>query len=318
MGYSIGKVFNTIEKEISKYENIESIYLPYPNYKILSLYKNIKYVLQYLRNKKFDIIHITGTEHYLLPFLRKYNTIITVHDLGFYTEKKKSFHLLLKYLLWIKTLKLAKYVTFISEKSKNEALKLEKIKQYDVIYNPVDSSFVEHKKIFNVACPTILHIGTKENKNLIKSIKAMSGLSCKLRIIGKLNDKQIEALNVYKINYSNVFNLTDEQLLEEYKNCDIVNFPSTYEGFGMPLLEAQAVGRIVITSNIEPMNTIANGAAIIVNPYSVESIRKGYIEAFNFDSDIICKGLINAKNFKVDNIARKYLDLYSTIKNKIE
>lgn len=314
MGYSIGKVFNTLEHEISKHEYIESIYLPCSNYKILSLYKNIKYVLQYLKDKKFDIIHITGTEHYLLPFLRKYNTVVTVHDLGFYTEKKRSLRLLFKYLLWIKTLKSAKYVTFISEKSKNETLKLEKIKQYDVIFNPIDNSFVEHKKIFNTKCPLILHIGTKKNKNLINSIKAMSGLSCKLRIIGKLNEKQIEALNEYKINYSNVYNLTDEQLLEEYNNCDIVNFPSIFEGFGMPIIEAQAVGRIVLTSDIEPMKTISDGAAIIVNPYSIESIRKGYLEAFNFDSDIIRKGLINAKRFNSYNIAKRYLDLYSLIK----
>lgn len=313
MGYSIGKVFNTLENEIRKHAHIESIYLPCSNYKILSLHKNIKYVLQYLRGKKIDIIHITGTEHYLLPFLRNYNTIVTVHDLGFYTENRKSLRLYFKYLLWIKTLKYAKCVTFISEKSKDETLKLEKIKQYDVIFNPIDSSFTENKKEFNAKCPTILHIGTKKNKNLINSIKAMSGLSCKLRIIGKLNEKQIEILNEYKINYSNVYNLTDEQLIEEYNNCDIVNFPSVYEGFGMPIIEAQAVGRIVLTSDIEPMKTIANGAAIIVNPYSIDSIRTGYLEAFNFDSDIIRRGLINAKRFNAHNIAKRYLDLYSSI-----
>lgn len=316
LGFSIEKVFNTLEKEISKYENIESIYLPCSNYKILSLYKNIKYLLQFIKGKNYDIIHITGTEHYLLPFLRKYNTVITVHDLGFYTREKKTFRLFLKYLLWIKTLKLAKYVTFISETSKKETLLLENIKKYTVIYNPIDSSFVENKKIFNTKCPIILHIGTKVNKNLINSIKAMSGLSCRLRIVGKLNEKQIETLDQYKINYSNVYNLTDDKILEEYINCDIVNFPSIYEGFGMPIIEAQAVGRIVITSNIEPMKTIANNAAIIVDPYCVESIKKGYIQALNFDFRILQKGLINAKNFEVSYIAHKYLDLYKTILTK--
>lgn len=90
MGFSIGKVFRPIEQQMKKLYKVDSIYLPNRNYTPYSLVKNILYTKQYIRRKKYDIIHITGTEHYLLPFLTSYNTIITVHDLGFYTGQKKT------------------------------------------------------------------------------------------------------------------------------------------------------------------------------------------------------------------------------------
>lgn len=185
MGYSIGKVFYPIEKEMRNNSQIDSIYLPCSNYSIISLWKNIQFVIHKLENEKYDIVHITGTEHYLLPFLTSYNTIITVHDLGFYTEQKRSLKLLGKYLLWVKSLSYAKYVTFISEFSKQETLNLIHLRKSSVVYNPISSDFQPSPKEFNVKCPRILHIGTKPNKNLSNTIEALKDFPCRLRIIGK-------------------------------------------------------------------------------------------------------------------------------------
>lgn len=313
MGISIGKVFQTIEKEIAQYENIDNLYLPCNNYSPISLYKNIKYVLKYLAQNKYDIIHITGTEHYLLPLLKKQNVLITVHDLGFYTEAKKSIHSYIKYILWIRTLIYAKYVTFISEKSQSEALKLIKLSHYKVIHNPIDINFKETPKNFNHSFPRILHIGTKTNKNLINTINALKEFPCHLRIIGKLDNKFTNILNESGIKYSNAYNITNEELLNEYKQCDIVNFISTYEGFGMPIIEAQAIGRIVVTSNLSPMKEIANGAAILVDPFNPISIYNGYKEAIKFDISIIKNGIKNVEKYNVKNIAAQYLNLYKLI-----
>ena len=81
----------------------------------------------------------------------------------------------------------------------------------------------------------------------------------------------------YKTDYSFASNLSDNDLLKEYQNADIINFPSCHEGFGMPIIEGQAVGRIVVTSNIEPMISVANNGAAICDPYNIESIRNTYI-----------------------------------------
>jgi len=67
--------------------------------------------------------------------------------------------------------------------------------------------------------------------------------------------------------------LTDAELVEAYRRCDMVVFASLYEGFGLPILEAQAMGRPVITSNFGAMREAAGDGALLVDPYSVESIR---------------------------------------------
>ena len=67
--------------------------------------------------------------------------------------------------------------------------------------------------------------------------------------------------------------LTDGELVEAYRRCDMVVFASLYEGFGLPILEAQAMGRPVITSNFRAMREAAGDGALLVDPYSVEAIR---------------------------------------------
>ena len=111
------------------------------------------------------------------------------------------------------------------------------------------------------------------------------------------------------IEYSTCYNISDEELLEEYRNCDIVNFPSLYEGFGMPIIEGQATGRVVVTSNLSPMKDVAGGASILVNPRDVLSIRKGYIEAINNGDKYVEKGLENVKRFSVSSITIQYFNL---------
>ena len=94
------EVFKPIEEEMGKYNNVDSIELPCSDYSLKSLWYNIKAARNAVKKEKYDIVHITGSEHYLLPFLRKYNTVVTVHDLGFYTNKKLGLRTIPKYLFW--------------------------------------------------------------------------------------------------------------------------------------------------------------------------------------------------------------------------
>lgn len=313
IGFSIGKVFRPIEQEMKKYGEVNSIKLPYDNYKLHSLIQNIRFVRHHLKKGKYDIIHITGAEHFLLPFLSSYNTVVTVHDLGFYTKQKKSIKRFGKYLLWIRTLKLAKYVTFISDFSQQEALNLIHLRKSVVIHNSIGNDFQPIQKEFNNKCPLILHIGTKPNKNLFNTIEALKGFPCKLRIIGKLSEVEIEHLKKNHIDYSNAYNLSDQEIIQEYQQCDIVNFPSLYEGFGMPILEGQSIGRVVVTSNISPMKEIANDSAILVDPTNVNTIRDGYKKAIEQHEKYIEKGFENVKRFSVETITRKYFETYNKL-----
>ena len=96
-----------------------------------------------------------------------------------------------------------------------------------------------------------------------------------------------------------------------------MNFPSIYEGFGMPIIEGQTIGRVVITSDISPMKDVAGNGALLVNPFSVESIREAYLQIINdkdLRSRIIEKGKENAQKYAVEKIAKQYVKIYKTIK----
>lgn len=315
MGFSIGKVFQPIEKALGEYCEVSTFTLPNSNYSISSLIGNVKALLAHLKNHQYDIIHITGAEHYLLPFLQRHHTVCTVHDMGFYTQQRNILKRIKKKLLWIDTLRFADAVTFISEKSRQEAMGLVKLREADchVVNNPVDSAYRFKPKEFNAECPVVLHIGTKLNKNLERTAAALKGLKVTMRIVGKLNERQVEALKANGIDYTNVFNLTDEEIRKEYEDCDIVSFPSLYEGFGMPIIEGNAIGRVVVTSNLSPMKEVAGDAAVLVDPFSVVSIRQGFQLAITDNRKYVEQGLINVKRFTLSTIAETYIDVYNNV-----
>jgi glycosyltransferase involved in cell wall biosynthesis len=311
VGYSIQRVFQTVNEKISENTQIEELFLPSPKSNILSILRNGLYA----RNHQGKINHITGDAHYLTFFLTSKKTIITVHDIMYYSYLKGLKKKIWK-ALYINSLRRAGKVVFISEFAKQQVLQeldLPKSK-YCVIPNPVSSDFLKKDKIFNSQKPIILHIGAQsDRKNLGRSIAALEHISCHLRIIGKMNIEITSLLEKHNLEYSNVSNLTNEQIVKEYENCDIVNFPSLFEGFGMPIIEGQAVGRAVITSNISPMKYVAGDAAVLVNPTDIASIKTGYLKIINdelFRKEIIQKGFENIKQYKVENIAKEYLILY--------
>lgn len=319
MGFSIGKVFRSIENEMKKHAEVDSIYLPVSNYSLKGLWNNIRYTRRYCKKKKYDIVHITGAEHYLLPFLKTENTVLTVHDLGFFVNNNKlSLKKWIKYFIFIKTLPLASHLTFISAKSKNEALRFVRLKddRYSVIFNPVGTEFVASPKTINKNCPIILHIGTGSNKNIETTVIALKDFPCKVIIVGKLSEGQKFVLNLYHIDYECMHNLTDNEILNLYKTCDVVNFPSLYEGFGMPIIEGQSIGRPVVTSNLSPVKEVAGNGAMLINPTCPDSIRRGYRLLLENSDVYIEKGLENVKRFALTQITQQYFDVYNKIINK--
>lgn len=311
MGFSVGKVFRPIELEMGKYANVDSLELPIANYSFKGLWTNISYLRKHLKKASYDVVLITGTENYLLPFITSSKKVVVVHDVKSFFNHVSGVRRKIKELMFIKVLGKADKIVSISEQTQKE------LSDYhfssEVIYDPVSPAFIYKEKQMDKICPVILHIGTKVNKNLTNTILALKGLKCHLRIVGKLSEEYVKILLENNIDYSSCANIRDEELLEEYYKCDIVNFPSLYEGFGMPIIEGQATGRVVVTSNLSPMKDVAGGSAVLVNPNDIESIRQGYLEAINHGESYINKGLDNVKRFSVPTITSQYFNILKSL-----
>lgn len=317
IGFSIEKVFNTIIKEVEKKHSVKNIKMVTKFSKPYDLINNIIY--SFKNRNSSGINHITGHIHEVSIGLIGNKTILTIHDLVFLDNVSNPFIKFYKWLFWFYIpLKLVDCVVCISSETQKRILKRINTNKTVVIYNPIDPNFSFVKKEFNISYPTILHIGTGWNKNLLRTIEALSGIPCHLRIIGKINEIIYKKLTDFNIDFSQVYNLSDEEILNEYICCDIVNFPSEYEGFGMPIIEGQKTGRVVITSKIEPLIEISGNAVEFVDPYDVNSIKYGYLNVIHnklHRENLIKNGLINVERFSVKNISDQYTDLYDCVLN---
>ena len=107
-----------------------------------------------------------------------------------------------------------------------------------------------------------------------------------------------------------------KQTIEAIQSSDIVSFPSTYEGFGVPILEANAAGRPIIAGDIEVLHEVAEESACFVNPYEVKSIRTGFERVIKdkvYRQSLVEKGFENIKRFAPEVIAEKYNSVYKEI-----
>ena len=318
-GYSIYRVFQNIMPTLKRNVNIRELYLPSPFVNIVAIFKNVLFAITNIKSN--EINHITGDVYYLLYFLPSRRTVVTVHDIMYYSYLSGIKKHIWK-ILYINPLKKAAKVVFISEYTKRQVLDKIGIPDFkiSIIPNAVDERMRYFPKKFDSTCPNILHIGTLDRKNLNRTIKALVGIKCHLRIIGKLKMDIYNLLKEMNISFSCVGNLSDDEILEEYRQCDIVSFISLDEGFGMPVIEGQSVGRVVITSNISPMKDICGDGAFLVDPYNVSEIHEAFLKIINdmgLREKLIYNGLVNIKKYSSERVAQKYIDLYKSINDQI-
>jgi len=334
-------VFDVLAKESATagFDDIEKVELPFTSRGIFSILFNLIFLTRF----KKGLFHITGDVHYAILALPQDRTILTIHDLVFLHTYKGLRRRLLKWIFLDLPVKKAKYITTISEKSKHEILEYTNCdpQKILVIPNPVDLSFDNHStspasvyqplvgRQAHLSQPpqpsagklnpsTILFLGTKPNKNLEISIAALFGLDVHLRIIGELTQNQKEMLEKFRIQYSVDFSISPEQLAAEYTNADFILFPSTYEGFGLPVIEGFQAGRPVITSNISPMKEVAGDAALLADPTSIASIRENVIKLLTDQSlktQLVADGKEKVKQYQPGFIAETYQKLWSKFKN---
>jgi glycosyltransferase involved in cell wall biosynthesis len=291
---------------------------------------------QYLKKNPLDVYHT----QYILPFFisKKIKLITTIHDVSFmaYPEmiKKSDLFFLRTLIPW--SLKRADKIIAISEFTKNEIIKYFKTpaEKIEVVYNAVGDNFYQEiseeklktvKEKYNLPDKFILYVGTMQpRKNLPVLIEAFASLAdrqtYKLVLAGNKSghnfDKNIDA-NIEKFHLRNeiifpgFIDEADKPAL--YKLADIFCFPSLYEGFGIPLLEAMTQGTPVIASNIAPHREIAGQATFFFEPKNSDDLAEK-IEKIIKDSilknQLIEEGKIKILKFSWKNSAEKILAIY--------
>ena len=307
---SIEELFLAISARVKDTYATQWVALKYTGASPIRILKNIWSV----KADPANIYHITGDVHYMALAYRK-RAILTVHDVdsAFTGSFIKRMYVRL-FWFWLPAL-FVKKITVISEFTKQQltAIIPSFAHKITVVYNPVNPKIQPHIKDFNVT-PTILLLGTKSNKNLERSLQAIKDIPCKVVIVGELSATQTRLLASLKISYTHKQHISFEAIVTCYKQADIVCFPSLYEGFGMPIIEAQATGRVVLSSNIGAMKEIAGKGAHLVDPYSVAAIREGILKIMKdpfYRERLIANGFTNAAKYSLDNTVSSYMRLYN-------
>lgn len=313
--FSIERVFRLVARSLSP-ERFESSFQQVPHATGLSAM--VKNLLQFVPEEA-DVLHVTGDIGYIALKLPTEKTVLTIHDLSVLNYRTGVRRWLLKKILFEWPVRRLKYLTVISQATYDDLLRHTRVDpaKVRIIENPLDDALsTDAKPPFNSDRPNILQVGTLPYKNVPNLIRALRGLDCNLTIVGKLDTEVRRLLEENDIWFDNEESLDDAGMKEAYRRADIVTFCSVFEGFGMPIIEAQAMQTPVVTSNIEPMKSVAGDGAIFVDPRNPDEIRNA-IESIIGNSEardrLVRAGSRNVARFAPSAIAEKYSKLYAEV-----
>lgn len=283
----------------------------------------------YAHNPRPDIFLSLG--HYA-PRFTPIKNIVTITDLGFLTYPEQ---LTRKDLWQLKhwtdySVRSAGHIIAISEYTKKDIIKFYHINpnKISIIYPGYDKDLFrplnnqkEIEKIllkYNITKPYLLFIGAlKPNKNLERLITAFSRLEYKnfnLVIVGKKGwfyESIFETVSKLKLEDRIIFTgfVPDIELPFLLNAARLFVFPSLYEGFGMPVIEAMACGTPVVTSNVASLPEVIGDAGVTVDPYRVEDITAGIIDGLEKHIFYSEKGLKRVKSFSWDQSAKQLIKI---------
>jgi glycosyltransferase involved in cell wall biosynthesis len=308
---SIERLFAGIRAEFTPEWQVKVSVSPHPSRGLMPRLKNIASVY----GRQANIHHIVGDVHYLSLALPGEKLVLTIHDCAALERLKGWRREVLRQLWFVQPMRRAAVVTTISQTSKGELRRWVGALADNVVVIPncVRSEFQPNLKPFDTRCPVILQVGTGWNKNVVTVARALHGITCRLDIVGTLDAAQRAALEASRVNFRELSRLSDAQLVEAYHTCDLVVFASHYEGFGLPIIEAQAVGRPVVTSNLSSMPEAAGKGALLVDPADPQAIHQAVIRIIqdtNLRASLIHQGFENVSRFRPEQVARLYEAVY--------
>jgi glycosyltransferase involved in cell wall biosynthesis len=284
--------------------------------------RNLLFLRAYRRRNPSDVWHMTGDSTYVSVVLPGRQTIISIHDCGFFVRNRNLKTRFIKWILLDIPVRYAAYVHAISEKTKTEIIDLTGCKpgKIRVISNPVSPLLRQTARPFRQDTPRLLFIGLTENKNFERACEAICGIPCQLVIIGKPDPRQLNVLRRMKISHEIRHGLSEADMAMEYEHADIVYFPSLYEGFGLPVIEGFRAARAVLTSDISPMREISEGAACLVDPLQTGSIRDGLLRLIRetgYREALVQRGLVVAERYTPEAKAAEFSAFYHEVYEKI-
>jgi glycosyltransferase involved in cell wall biosynthesis len=278
-------------------------------------------------SESLDVLFVPA---HTLPIIHKpgLKTVMTVHDLG--AEYLPKMHqlkqqLYLKYITHYQLRSSSKLIA-VSQATKDDLVEKVGIdpKRIEVVYEGFNKDLINKIDIKgNSKEQYYLFVGTiQPRKNLERIIEAFSRQTSVFSLLivggkGWLLDEIYKLPKKLDIEERVKFlgRVPDEKLASLYKNAEALLFPSLFEGFGLPILEAQSLGCPVITSNLSSMPEVAGKGAILVDPYDIDDIVKGMmrLQAVGSRQQLIKKGFENIKRFSWEKAAKETLMVLEAI-----
>lgn len=281
-----------------------------------------------IQKLKLDVLHET-TQVGSWFFLSRFKKVITVHDLvPLILPKTQPFFSYITHKFLVNFL-LKKYdhIISVSKNTKKDLTKILKIPQDKIKVVYEDANILSTKKYMNKKPKNFfLFVGTLEpRKNIVRLLKAFSKFNkkkthFKLIIIGKKGWKYEDIFKTYKNlklkgKVIILNKVSDKELNNYFCNAFAFIFPSLYEGFGLPVLEAMKLGCPVIASKTSSIPEITENSALLIDPYSVESICYAMLKItneLNTRKILIKKGREQAKKFSWKKCAKQTLQVYTS------
>ncbi len=281
---------------------------------------------------KIDILHSTG---FVAPLFLPCKSVVTIHDMTFFSHPEYHEISKIRYFraLIPRSARKAAAISADSENTRREITKYlgissGKIKTIHLAGNPscVQVEKKEAKQLlknkYSISSEFILFVGTIEpRKNIAGLIDsyAKAKVAEKLVIVGKkgwMYEEIFVKIKKHKIEEKVIFTgfVPEEDLKFFYSAAELFIYPSFYEGFGLPILEAMQCGCPVITSNISSVAEIAGDAAVLIDPHKDFSNEiKLLLADKNKQEELRQKGFKQAKKFSWEKCAGETLELYTNI-----
>jgi glycosyltransferase involved in cell wall biosynthesis len=281
-----------------------------------------------------DLFH--ATDH-LLPYFSTLKSVFTLNDLTYRLFPQYHSRWNRLFLTWMMPvfLRRAGAVIAISKSTERDALRFYRLgsKKITVIYDGVSSHFSPHagpgdpERLPGLPERYILYVGTIEpRKNLTTLLKAYrrlrrQGFPQRLVIAGKRGwlyeefDRTVESLGLQS-EVALLGRVPDAQLPALYRGADLFAYPSLYEGFGLPVLEAMACGAPVVCSKTSSLPELAGGAALLVDPRSPEALAETMglcLADEELRLELRRRGLEKASRFTWERTARLTLAVYERV-----